>query len=39
MEKEKFEKIVKDLETRISMCEKKLDKIDSKETLLNISLK
>ena len=34
MEKEKFEKIVKDLENRISMCEKKLDKIDSKETLL-----
>lgn len=39
MEKEKFDKIVKDLENRISMCEKKLDKIDSKETLLNISLK
>lgn len=39
MEKEKFDKIVKDLENRISMCEKKFDKIDSKETLLNISLK
>lgn len=39
MNKESFDKIVKDLETRISMCEKKLDKIDSKETLLNISLK
>ena len=39
MNKENFDKIVKDLETRISMCEKKLDKIASKETLLNISLK
>ena len=39
MNKESFDKIVKDLETRISMCEKKLDKIASKETLLNISLK
>lgn len=39
MNKESFDKIVKDLETRISMCEKKLDNIASKETLLNISLK
>ena len=39
MNKESFDKIVKDLETRISMCEKKLNKIASKETLLNISLK
>lgn len=39
MNKESFDKIVKDLETRISMCEKKLDKIASKETLLNIPLK
>jgi hypothetical protein len=39
MNKESFDKIVKDLATRISMCEKKLDNIASKETLLNISLK
>lgn len=39
MNKDSFDKIVKDLETRISMCEKKLDTIASKETLLNISLK
>ena len=31
MNKESFDKIVKDLENRISMWEKKLDKIDSKK--------
>lgn len=39
MNKESFDKIVRDLEIRISMCEKKLDTLKTKNDLFAISLK
>lgn len=39
MEKEKFEKIIKDLEVRVAICEKRLEPLTSKEDLLSLPLK
>lgn len=39
MDKNSFEKIIKDLEVRINMCEKRFNKLKTKDDLLSISLK
>jgi hypothetical protein len=39
MEKEKFEKIIRDLEVRATICEKRLEQLTSKEDLLALPLK
>ncbi len=39
MEKEKFEKIIRDLEVRVVICERRLELLTSKEDLLALPLK
>lgn len=39
MEKEKFEKIIRDLEVRVVVCERRLEHLTSKEDLLALPLK
>ena len=39
MEKEKFEKIMEDLEVRVVICKRRLERLTSKEDLLALSLK
>ena len=39
MEKEKFEKIIRDLEVRAVICERRLERLTSKEDLLALPLK